>query len=88
MWEENAMCPDCPLEFEDIAKLRKLDMKYQFKCLICGKCLKEKIGSPHACVPDHTLKRHHFRLDAPTAPGSQQSTHQLKDFSNSYTPIR
>ena len=50
MWEENAMCPDCPMQFEDIAKLRKLEMKYQFKCLMCGKCLKKRKVLPMIVV--------------------------------------
>ena len=57
MWEENVKCPDCHMEFENIARLGKHDMKYQFKCLMCGKCLKEKKSSPHDCGPDHSFEK-------------------------------
>ena len=53
MREKNVLCQYCSIKFADIAKLRKHDMKHQFKCIMCGKFLTEKKSLLHACGPDH-----------------------------------
>ena len=48
LWDKNIKCPDCNSEFEDKANIRHYK-KQNFKCHVCGKCLKERECSHHIC---------------------------------------
>ena len=57
LWDENVKCRDCKNEFADIANIRKHYKKNNFKCYMCGNCLKEKESFNHICGLEHAFKR-------------------------------
>ena len=57
LWDENVKCPDCKNEFAYIANIRKHYKKHNFKCHMCGNCLKERESINHKCGLEHVFKR-------------------------------
>ena len=49
LWDEIVKYPDCKNEFADIANIRKLYKKHNFKCHMCGNFLKERESFNHIC---------------------------------------
>ena len=50
LWDEIVKCPDCHRDFEDLANIMKLYKKNNYKCHMCGKCLKERECCNHVCL--------------------------------------
>ena len=74
LWDENVKCPDCNNEFEDIANIRKHFKKHNFKCHMCGKCLKERESCNHVCGPEHVFKKTPLEERRPISQLPQQSS--------------